>query len=322
MHTGLETLLQDTPKMGAVDTPMKVLADWYLIDCEGRNLQPRTLEFYRCRIDYLLQNVGDVPPSAVSTAYLRALLMDLRQKRSWSVQNTNHCIQVWTGLFRYLEREGLAENDPTRRLQKLRQERCFPKPFSIEQIRSLLRVMQNDFCGIRDAVMTLVLLDTGIRYGELMGLHVADVDLAQGHLRVFGKGRKERFVPFQATVRKMLLRYLAVRSAVVGRDQETALWLTIGGTPLSWTQFRKRLQEYGAKAGVDGIHPHRFRHTFATEYLRNDGNPQMLQQILGHTTPLMVQRYVHISDRDAMENHRTASPVEKWKVGAVSGRKR
>ena len=295
-----------------VDSPLRILADWYLADREGENLQPGTLEFYRYRIRYLIETFGQWKAKDVSTAHLRSLLLHLKEARSWSAQNTNHCIQVWKSFFNYLEEEGIIEVNPTRRLHKLRQEEHLPKPLSVEEITALLRATPKTFCGIRDATMMLVLLDTGIRRGELLSLAVDDVDLAQGQLCIFGKGRKERLVPFERTVRRALLRYLAVRESRIGRytQHEDKLWLTNAGTPISRWQFRGRLELYAAKAGVENVHPHRFRHTFSTMYLQAGGSPQMLQRILGHTTPSVTQRYIHISDTDAKDNHRLSSPVE------------
>ena len=293
------------------DHPLRVLAEWYLTDCEARNLQPDTLSFYRIRLGYLLEHLGERKPAEVSCAHLRVTLTYLKENRHWSVQNTNHCVQVWKGFFNYLENEGFTETNPARRLQKLKQESKFPKPYTQEELCALLKAAGRTFNGFRDKTMMLVLLDTGVRLAELVSLTVEDVDLGQGVIRVFGKGRKERFVPFQGTVRRVLLRYLVFR----GKPSTEALWVTVNGTPLREDSFQYQLRVYGSRAGLAKVHAHRFRHTFATEYLRNGGSPQMLQRILGHTTPLMTQRYVHITDSDAKRNHTSSSPVEQWRLG-------
>jgi integrase/recombinase XerD len=299
------------------ESPLRVLVELYLTDCEARNLQPATMGFYRARLDLLVEAMGRKLCREISTAHLRLLLNHLKENRKWNAQNINHCIQVWKGLFNYLEREEVIEQNPARRLQKLRQESTFPKPFSSEQIEQLFRSMPRSFAGIRDRVMILVLLDTGIRLAELVDrTTVQDIDFALGQLRVYGKGRKERFVPFEATVRRALTKWLALRSAIVTKrdPREQALWITTMGTALSQDTFQYNLRQYGRTAGIEHVHPHRFRHTFATEYLRNGGSPTMLQRILGHTTPMMVQRYVHIVDSDVKVNHRQASPVEAWRI--------
>lgn len=296
------------------DSPVKVLAEWFLSDREGQNLQLGTLDFYKRRLDFLVESLGDRKASDISTGHLRALIAHLRETRQWSVQNTNHCIQVWKSFFKYLEDEEAIEASPAHRLKKLRQEQRFPKPYSAEDTGALLNAASSRFTGMRDRTMILVLLDTGIRVAELIGLTVDDVDLAQGQLRVFGKGRKERFVPFESTVRRALMNYMAIRSVLLKKlgKQEESLWVIEAGTPMAEDAFQYQLRVLGGRAGVAGVHAHKFRHTFATEFLKNGGSPQMLQRILGHTTPMMTQRYVHITDTDAKRDHRGASPVENW----------
>jgi integrase/recombinase XerD len=299
-----------------VESPIKVLAEWFFTDCESKNLQKKTIEFYKLKLRYLSDTLGDRRPEEISTVHLRTLLMALKEQRKWSVQNTNHCVQVWKVFFNYLEREEIIEKNPTRRLEKLRQERTFPKVFTREQIAAILGVIPDTFPGYRDKVMIMLMLDSGIRLTELLSITTEDIDLAHGVIRIFGKGRKERFVPFESTVRKMLLRYLALRQAALGREAayENSLWISSRKTRLSQPRFSRVLQLYGEKAGVENVHPHRFRHSFATQYLRNGGSPQMLQLILRHAGPQMTQYYVHLADMDAKLDHRRASPVEAWKL--------
>ena len=93
------------------DSPLKVLVEWFLTDRQSQNLQPLTLEFYRLRLSYLCQSLGDRRASEVSTAYLKALVAYLRDSRHWSVQNTNHFIQVVKTFFSYLEEEEALDKE-------------------------------------------------------------------------------------------------------------------------------------------------------------------------------------------------------------------
>lgn len=299
---------------GLAETPVKILVELYLTECQSRNLQPKTLEFYKHRLDMLVEVFGNHRVGDVSTAHLRILLNNLIDSRGWNTQNTNHCIQVWKSFFNYLDREEIIESNPARGLQKLRQEQRFPKVFTPQEIKALLGATQDNFSGNRDYAMMLVLLDTGVRIGELMSLDIDAVDLVHGQLRVFGKGRKERFVPFASTVRKVLIKYIALRNAKLQRHRmkAEALWLSVEGTRLTMDGFRSQLREYSRASGVSDVHPHRFRHTFATQFLTNGGSPQWLQRILGHTTPIMTQRYVHLTDDGAKLDHNVASPVQAW----------
>lgn len=298
------------------DSPIKVLVEWFLNEKEAQNLQPRTLDFYRLRLDYLIESVGDRRAAEVSPAHLKAVISHLKTTRKWSVQNTNHFIQVIKTFFTYLEtEEEVIESNPARRIKKLRKPSTFPVPFTCEQVSTILSVIGQDFNGIRDRVMVLVLLDSGVRVGELMGLGTGDIDVAGQQMRVFGKGRKERIVFFGPTVRRALMKYAAVRAALVKKldVRNDRFWLTGSGSALAEDTFQYQLRVYGARAKVEHVHPHRFRHTFATEYLRNGGSLEMLQRLLGHTTPQMTMRYAHLVDMDAKANHAAASPVERWK---------
>lgn len=186
------------PATALDNAPLKVLAELYLTECEARNLQPVTIEFYRVRIMHLLDALGNMPVANISTAHVRLLLAHLRDKRGWNAQNVNHAVQVWKGLFNYLEHEEIIEKNPARRLEKLRQESRFPKPFTLDEVARLFAVIPNSFPGVRDRTLCTVMLDTGVRLAELF-VSVADLDVSRRLIRVFGKGRKERFVPFSPT---------------------------------------------------------------------------------------------------------------------------
>jgi len=153
--------------------------------------------------------------------------------------------------------------------------------------------------------MLLVLLDCGLRLGELMGLTMADLDLATEQLRVFGKGRKERFVPFSGPVRRTLLKYLSRRHAITS---DNSLWVDETGVQFSRDGFNSFLRRLEKRTKIR-LHAHKFRHTYASQYIANGGNPAYLQRLLGHTTPAMTNRYIHLFDSDARNDHRQASPV-------------
>ena len=161
----------------------------------------------------------------------------------------------------------------------------------------------------RDQALILLLLDTGMRAGEITGLLVRDVDLKNRRLIVLGKGSKERSLPFSPTTGKAVWRYL--QSERGEHTQKDSLFN--GLTREALLQLTKRL---GEKAGVLDCHPHRFRHTFAINFLRNGGNAYELQALLGHTTLEMVKHYLALASTDVEAAHRRASPVENWRLRA------
>jgi len=165
-----------------------------------------------------------------------------------------------------------------------------------------------------------LLLDTGIRASELCSLVIRDVDLKARHVVVMGKGDKERQIPFDSITGQVLWRYLAGRKADPVSAPLFPAWTAAERDcpdrrgPLDARDLYHVLQRIGQRAGVADVHPHRFRHTFAIQYLRNKGDVYTLQRILGHTTLDMVRRYLAIAQTDIEAAHRLASPVANWRL--------
>ncbi len=301
----LDTLMQTQDASCPANLPVRVLADWFFSDCAARNLQVRTIDFYRLKLSYLIEAAGERPPTAITTAQMKMLITHYREKREWSVGTANHAITAWKVFFHYLYQEEIIDSDPAKRLKKLKGDQLIPAPLTPKEIHILLADAGEGFVGIRNTAMLLVLLDCGLRLSELTGLKLEDIDFTTCQLLVFGKGRKERLVPFSGPVRRMLLKYLSHRTT---RTHEKALWIDEEGVPFTDEGFRSFLARLEKRTGIR-VHAHKFRHTFASQYIADGGNPAYLQRLLGHTTPIMTNRYVHLMDTDARDDHRAASPV-------------
>lgn len=161
----------------------------------------------------------------------------------------------------------------------------------------------------RNRALILTLLDTGLRAEELCGAKIHHVDKRNQRIRVLGKGAKERYVSFSARTHQALWRYLTTRKDVKDSDP---LFVVESGREFKRGRLLKLLQCIGRRAGVSNVTIHRFRHTFAIQYLRNRGDPYTLQKLLGHSTLDMVKRYLAIAQSDVEAAHRLASPVDNW----------
>lgn len=157
----------------------------------------------------------------------------------------------------------------------------------------------------RDKALISLLLDTGLRVGEVTRLHIEDINLNNGevHVAPYGSGQKTkpRTVFLGKTSRRAVWYYLSTRDY---RADEPLF-------KLSTKSIYHLLLRMGIRAHVSGVHPHRFRHTFAIFYLRNGGDVFSLQRILGHSSLDMVQHYLALADADIAEAHRRASPVDR-----------
>mgnify|MGYP001255444847 CR=1 FL=1 len=166
--------------------------------------------------------------------------------------------------------------------------------------------------SLRNKVIIYLLLDTGIRAGELCNLEIRDLDMRNKELKIRqGKGGKNRPVYFSAKTGKMLWRYLAGRPHAA---DEYPIIAAADDAPLKVRGLGLMLERLGRKAGVRDVHPHRFRHTFAINYLRNGGDPFTLQKLLGHSDMAMTRRYINLARQDLARRHHTASPVANWNI--------
>ncbi len=209
---------------------------------------------------------------------------------------------------------------PDTDLQKPKYQLPEVQPFKQEQITALFKYAANNYAdtekrqykmhrpsGLRDVAILTILLETGVRLGELCRMQVQDID-RDGVLMVrpFGSSRKSkpRMVYLGQRARFHVWRYLAERET---KPTDALI-------PLEPKSIRNLLYSLGKRAGVDNCHPHRFRHTFAIEYLRNDGDIFTLQRILGHSSLEMVRHYLSIVEGDKRNQQRRASPMDNWKI--------
>lgn len=164
----------------------------------------------------------------------------------------------------------------------------------------------------RDRAIILTLLDAGVRVSELCALTVGDYDAARGRLLVqHGKGDKARYAVVGVRCQRAIWRYLAHDRP--NAKPRTPLFATRTGGHITRSQLRLMLVRIGNRAGVVNVHPHRFRHTFAINFLRNGGNLLTLKELLGHASLVMVQLYARIveADIDAAQAH---SPADNWRL--------
>ena len=310
----------------------------FLLEKEAQRLSPCTVKDYTSAFRKLQAFLGDPVFASITLDQLRAFMADLAKPRQPGgiaprpvmVLSKKTMLNIHTGLsalWTWAVAEGLTKRHLLREIPRPRPEKRAVTPFTEQDIKTLLAACDRSkpydrpgkktsdhsrTTGLRDRTIILLLLDTGIRAAELSEMQIQQVDIKNKRIRVMGKGSKERLLPISPTTSKAIWRYLSTQRKDEPVDQP--LFITLVGRPVTRTGLLQLLNSLGEKAGVPDCHPHRFRHTFAVNFLRNGGNAYELQMSLGHSTLEMVKTYLSLADADLENAHKRASPVEKWRL--------
>ncbi len=216
--------------------------------------------------------------------------------------------------FRYLHREGKIQKNPAKLVNTPRLPQKTPRFLSSGQIDTLLKLPDTESArGIRDRAMLELLYASGVRVSELVQLNLEDVSLDQRLIKVRGKGKKERLVPFGEKAYKSLKSYLPVRGGLLKRgatlQELSPLFLNLRGGRLTARSFQRNLDQYVQKGALLlDVHPHLLRHSFATHLLNNGADLRSIQELLGHESLSSTQKYTHLSIEQLLKIYRESHP--------------
>jgi integrase/recombinase XerD len=212
--------------------------------------------------------------------------------------SANRRLTVFKRYFRWALREHRLAADPTLKLQSARQPMRVPKTLSEVQVEALLAAPDVDTpLGLRDRAMLELMYASGLRVSELVGLKTVNLGLAEGALRVTGKGSKERLVPFGEEAHDWLTRYIAgARAAILSGQASEALFITARGSAMTRQAFWLLIRKHALAAGiVVTLSPHTLRHAFATHLLNHGADLRAVQLLLGHADISTTTIYTHVA---------------------------
>ena len=235
------------------------------------------------------------------------------QTKGLSGHAVNTYLRSIRAFWSWLVREEIITSNPFFRVKVPKPPKKVIATFSEKQLNAIFKSINTaTSAGFRGWTMILTLLDTGLRASELVGLTMDSVNLADGIIKVFGKGRKERIVPIGAKVQRAIWKYVQRYRPQPANHLCPTLFLTAAGEPITTDRLRTIIEKYARRAGIDGVRcsPHTFRHTFAIIYLRNGGDVFSLQRILGHSSLEIVRIYVNYAEADIKACHQKFSPVD------------
>jgi len=265
---------------------------------------------------HLDRRVGDLAPADLDHLNARAFLGDLN-KRGNSKASAARKLSAIRAFGRYLRREGLIEGDPAALVGTPRREQRIPSHLAVDEMSKLLETPDTtDPLGRRDKAILELFYASGLRLSELVGLDLDDVNLSGRVVRVLGKGRKERIVPFNQSAAGALRTWMVDREAfpqppriVRSRRHREPLFLNYQGGRLSTRSVDKLVRRYVAACSTRyGISPHALRHSFATHLLEAGADLRAIQELLGHARLSTTQRYTHVNAAQLIETYRKAHP--------------
>ena len=272
---------------------------------------------------FLAQHTGrkriDLVADDFSHLNIRAFLGDL-QKRGNSRASAARKLAALRTFARYLRREGILENDPASLVGTPKREQRLPAHLGEAEMSKLLDMPDtSNPLGRRDRAILELFYASGLRLSELVGVNVDDVNLSSRIVRVLGKGRKERIIPFnksaEAAIRAWLTDWQALIAAQGTKEtkgtkaRRMPLFLNYQGTRLSTRSVDRIVRKYVAQCSTRfGISPHALRHSFATHLLQRGADLRAIQELLGHARLSTTQRYTHVDSAQLLAAYRKSHP--------------
>jgi integrase/recombinase XerC len=287
----------------------------YLAELARRGASAHTLRNYRSDLEQFADYFE--PPGETAPAMEQ---LDLALLREWmsglydqglSVMSVRRKLAALRAMCKFLLAEKIVPVNPAARLRTPKAKQRLPEVMSAEKTNNMLDAVERGE-GLekpsreRDIAFLELLYGCGIRVSELVGIDLEDIDLRDGWLRVRGKGNKERQVPVAGRAVAAVERYLEQRPA---RPEERALFLNSRGARLSDRQVRRLVKLYALMiTGDSTVHPHSFRHAYATHLLADGADLRAIQELLGHARLSTTQKYTQVSLRDLQRVYDRAHP--------------
>lgn len=280
----------------------------FLEERRRENVSVHTLRNYGIDLAQFVEYFREAPPEW-TTQNLRGWVAWLHERKLAAV-SIRRKIAAVRSFFQFLMKENRIGHNPAKLLRTPKTPQKLPRVMTEEQANALVDGVASNRLDrpfpARDRAMFEILYGCGLRISELCGLNLADLDLTEGWMLVRGKGKKERQVPLGATALAALIAYLETRHADA---RETAVFVNFRGTRLQPRGARGIVALYARLlAGDPSIHPHSFRHAFATHLLADGADLRAIQELLGHARLSTTQKYTQVALTDLIAIYDKAHP--------------
>lgn len=307
---------------------LKSLLHGYILNCRCEGKSEATIHHYESSLRRYLSfhesNGGSLNAQEITPEDIRNFLWYVTSepvrwggssptaRKPATISTAENYYRTLRTFFAWLEREGLISDNPVTHIKKPKGPKKVIEALKPEEVKILLdQFNSKTFIDVRNKLIIMMFLDTGMRVSELININMSDVDTTRGSILVRrGKGNKQRLVRIGSKTQKALWQY----TSLYRRGDSQRLFTDAGGKPIKTNAIKLMMYHVGKKAHLEGVHCHRLRHTFAISFLRAGGDVFSLQYLLGHSTLSMTQRYLQsLNADDAFKAHQRFSPMDNFK---------
>ena len=290
--------------------------DEFIFHCQCRKLSPKTIKNYTKQIDYLLrflqQEKGITHIEDVNPQFIKQFLFTMT-RAGRTINYVNDLLKAYKVFFRYAYDEKYTSTPLAKNIKNQQNPKVIIRTFTEAELKRMSNYYQgHDYLTIRNKVIMMLLIDTGIRLSELTGL--TEDHLKFDYIVIHGKGNKERVVPKSPLLSKWLIKYLAVRKSYFAyRVIPNNIFLSKNGRPLTSTMIDRIVKDAGKACNVSPdirISAHTFRHTYAQFQLKAGLDIYSLSRLLGHENISITQTYLNgLRDKEVLKQAQHTSPL-------------
>jgi integrase/recombinase XerC len=285
-----------------------------------RNYSPKTVDSYRRDLDLFFASLArdSLTFTDVKKTYVRTWLSQ-ELARGVGARSCQRRMSALRGFYRYCVQYHYASLNPFSLVHAPKKPVRYPKALTIEEVEKLFdaNAKRTDPLKVRDQAILELLYASGMRASEICNLVYRQIDFRSRMIRVFGKGRKERLVPFSETARIAMDYYFkTLRNELLAKKKGPvpvdAFFVSEHGRKLTDRSLEYILNEVQQKTGIYyGLHPHELRHTFATHLLEGGADLRLIQELLGHASLNTTQIYTHVSQKAMKTEYQAHFPRQK-----------
>jgi integrase/recombinase XerC len=296
-------------------TIVEKAADQFLRSLRGKNASPHTIKAYTGDLDIFVGYVGSRGWRQIDHVTIRGFLSHLYEK-GLSKTSVARSLAAVRSLYRWLAQEGEVEQNPAALVSTPKLPKKLPRVPTIEEMNAVLDGPMPEVAAFpeRESLIFELLYGCGIRNSELVGIDLDDIRLSAEAILIRGKGKKERYVPFGASVKSALAAYLPRRLQMLAERKKTTTALLINqrGGRLTTRSAGRIVKKIAVAKGLPpDVHPHTLRHAFGTHMLEEGADLRAIQEMLGHERLSTTQRYTQLSMKHVLAVYDQTHPRAK-----------